>query len=79
MNLKNIDKTLSTAFDLNHNKKTVDLAVQTEMQGIVSRNIDLVIIYDRPVNIQNTRATASEQGSQTIVTNNLIDFLANGS
>lgn len=49
------------------------------MQGIVSRKIDLVILYDKPVAPQNTRATACDTETQTNVTNNVIDFIANGS
>ena len=53
---------INDAYDVSLQKQKSDVVCQTELQGVISRNIDVIVVYDKPVNIQNTRPNACDQG-----------------
>lgn len=73
-----IDEKAETAFDINYGKKQVHQSSQTELQATVKRNIDLVILYDKPFKPESDKPLTLEQSTMTDVSTRIINFCAKG-
>ena len=70
---------MESVFEKNFGQTTANVSCQTELKGTVSRNLDVVIIYDKPFNLQSTKPPILDTECQTNLSGNVIDFMANGS
>ena len=69
-------------FDTNFMETHLDACTQTEIHGTIFRKMDVVVVHDNPFvthNLKNLKVPQCEQGSETMISNNIIDFIAQGS
>ena len=67
------------AFDSGFGSFQNEKKCQTEVQCAISRNMDIVILYDKPFKFENTKPPSCDQGSMTGMSQHLIEFIAAGS
>ena len=65
-------------FARNSGQSHGDATVQTEIEAAVSKNLDVVILHKQPYPLQKTKPPVFEQGQQTEISNEIVDFCANG-
>ena len=56
-----------------------DATVQTEIEAAISKNLDVVILHKQPYPLQKSKPEVCEQGQQTEISGEVVDFCAHGS
>jgi len=74
-----IERTMETSFEVNYGKSQVHQSVQTEVQGVMSRHIELVIQYEKPFKNESEKPLSLDQGTMTDISEKVINFCAKGS
>lgn len=69
---------MKAAYAVDYGENQKNAICQTEIQNAVNRNLELIIVHDKPYKSQSIKPPQHDTNCQTSITTNIIDFMAGG-